>query len=211
MDLIIVVMLGLASIATAYASFQAAVYNTRTSSAYTASDRLRAQAQSLYLEANQQYAADAQTWTQLAVLQVEAHSADPVAAADAKEKTNWVIATLVDEVFNDAIIWALGDTPEDPSTYKYPLDQEEYLTARYGGYEDLRAQSEAKVADGDRANAMNDRLSLVVLLLAMALFVLGMAAVFRTRAAQWAMVGTGAVITVSAAVLVAFIPFVGLA
>lgn len=82
-ELVIVVLLGLISIATAYASFQAALYDSQMAGSYTKGSNLSTEAESLYLEGNQQFIEDTQVLNRLSELAIETKSADAVLAQDA--------------------------------------------------------------------------------------------------------------------------------
>ena len=86
LELLIVFMLGIVSVATAYASFQSALYDSQMAGAYTRGQNAQTEAESLYLEANQQYIQDVQTWARLTELTTDMDSADPVLATAASAK-----------------------------------------------------------------------------------------------------------------------------
>ena len=52
-EIILVTLLGLASVATAYTSFQASLYDSQMAGAYAVAQNFKTEAESLYLEANQ--------------------------------------------------------------------------------------------------------------------------------------------------------------
>ena len=66
------------------------------------------------------------------------------------------------------------------------------------------------VGQGDVFNSLSDRLTLNTVLMAISLFLLGVAALVRQLRVQIILVGTSLVIFVVAVVLTAVIPFVGL-
>ncbi len=84
-ELIIVILLGLVSLGTAYASFEASLYGGIQQSSYTKGNNLQTEAESLYLEGNQQFTQDSQTIQQLAVLEVAADAGDATAQAQYDE------------------------------------------------------------------------------------------------------------------------------
>ena len=77
LELIIAILLGLVSIVTAYASFQRALYDGQTPQKYTIGSNLATEAESLYLEGNQQYVQDAQLYDRLTDLQLDIANPDP--------------------------------------------------------------------------------------------------------------------------------------
>ncbi|HWL60035.1 MAG TPA: hypothetical protein VNQ48_04025, partial [Microbacteriaceae bacterium] len=199
-ELVIVILLGIASVATAYVTFQSSLWDSAMASEYTRGQHLKTEAEALYLEANQQYVQDAQTYAQLAVLGVDAISEDPAVAANAVAKIDALALTGIDDVLAAALEWS-------NATGEYPLGAEEYLVDRYGDYHDLQAQAAAHLIAGDQANAYSDQLTLYTVLLAIALFLLGVAAVVTSTTIKWGLIGVGSVIAVVAVVLTSLVPF----
>jgi len=199
-ELIVVILLGIASVATAYASFQASLWDSVMESNYTRGQAMKTEAESTYLEANQQYVQDAQTYSQLVLLGVDALSDDPAVAAVADTKISALSLTSIDEVLDAALAWS-------NETGEYPLNSEDYLQERFGGYNALQEEAAAYVTAGDQANANGDRLTLYTVLLAVALFLLGIAAVVSSATITRGLIIIGGAITVVAIVLTALVPF----
>jgi hypothetical protein len=200
LELIIVILLGVASVATAYASFQSSLWDSVMAADYTRGQNTKTEAESTYLEANQQYVQDAQIYSQLAVLGVDADSADPAIAENAQLKIDTLSQTGVDDVLAAALVWS-------DETGEYPLDSDDYLAARFGTYSQFQDEAAAYVKSGDEANGYGDRLTLFTVLLAIALFLLGIAAVVSATTIKWGLVFVGGTITIVAIVFVSLVPF----
>lgn len=209
-EIIIAVLLGLISIATAYVSFQSALYDGNMTQNYTTGSNLATEAESLYLEGNQQYVQDAQLYDRLTDLQLDALNPDPVLAAAAQEKYDVIYFQSVSEDFGKAIEWADEQNAADPELYYSPLDNEDYLDYLYSGYYDAKEVADATIAKGDEANGLSDRLTLNTVLMALSLFLLGIAALVKKFVVQQILVSVAVVIFVTAAVLTAFIPMLWL-
>lgn len=207
-EVVIVTLLGIASVATAYASFQSSLYDSHMASSYTQGQNARTEAESLYLEANQQYFQDSQTFQQIVLLGVELESTDPAIAEAAGLKLERLYFVAVDDVFADAIDWSNSENDANPEVYTDPQTSDDYLDARYGAYYDRAAESQAHVEAGDQANRFGDQLTLYTVLLAIALFLLGIAAVVGSALVKHVLIAIGAVITVVSIVLTALVPFV---
>jgi hypothetical protein len=210
LELIIVLMLGIVSVATAYASFQSALYDSQMAGAYTRGQNAQTEAESLYLEANQQYILDVQTWARLTELTTDMDSADSVLAAAASAKFDSIYFVSVGEDFEAAITWSQEQNDADPDNYTSPFDSEDYESVLFGGWAEEDDRSEALIKQGDKYNGYSDQLTLNTVLMAITLFLLGVAAVVRRRQTQWILIGFGGTIFVVAAVLTAIVPFVGL-
>lgn len=210
LQLLIVILLGIVSLATAYASFQAALYGGLQSAAYSKGGAAQTEAESLYLEANQQYLQDAQILTRMTELSIDMESSDPVLAEAASAKFDALIFTAVSPDLQAAIDWSVVENEADPETYTDPQESEDYQAALFGAWAELDDESARLLSDGDAYNAQGDRLTLNTVLLAVSLFLLGIAAVLRNRRAQWVLIAVGLSIFAVAVVLTAMVPFVWL-
>ncbi len=210
LELVIAVLLGFVSIATAYASFQAALYDSQMAGAYTKGSNLATEAESLYLEGNQQFIQDAQLWNRLSELTIESNSADVDFAAAAAAKIDTLTFMSVSEEFGAAIAFADEQNAADPEFYYSPLDDEDYQDFLYSGWADTKEEATALVADGDEYNSLSDRLTLNTVLMSISLFLLGISALVRQFRVQIILMGTAIVIFVSAVALTVAIPFIGL-
>lgn len=207
-ELIVVIFLGIVSVATAYTSFQSGLYGGHSDDKISQSEAAGTLAESLYLEGNQQYVQDAQTVLRLAELNIDAQSVDPVTADDAAAKYDEIYFIGVSEDL-DAAIQAAADLDEsDPDFYHYPLDDDAYLEARFGAYDEQTAYSDDLRAEGDQLGAQGDQLGFYTALMAITLFLLGIAAVVRTLRIRWVLIAIGMSIFAVTAALTATIPFV---
>jgi hypothetical protein len=209
-ELIIAVLLGLVSIVTAYASFQGALYDGQMTQKYTVGSNLATEAESLYLEGNQEYFQDAQLYDRLTDLLLDAQSPDPVVAAAASQKYDVLYFQSVSDEFAAAIEWADQQNADDPEVYYSPLDNEDYLDYLYSGYYEQKELADATIADGDSDNTLSDRLTLNTVLMALSLFLLGIAALVRKFQIKLVLGSVAIGIFLVALVLTAFIPVVWL-
>lgn len=206
----VAILLGLVSIGIAYASFQAALYDSRMAADYQRGTALSTEAESLYLEGNQQYVRDAEVWNRLTELTVASESDDPVTAANAQSAIDLLMFQAVSEDMSAAIDWSNAQNEADPDVYYSPLDSEDYQRALFGAYSDTKAEAERVVAEGNEHNALSDRLTLHTVLMSVSLFLLGIASVVRQYRVQLLLAVSGAVIFAVSVVLTAFVPFIGL-
>jgi Tfp pilus assembly protein PilE len=210
LELVIVVLLGLVSIVTAYASFQAALYDSQMAGSYAKGSNLSTEAESLYLEANQQFLQDTQVLNRLSELAIEANSTNETLAVDASAKIDELTFMAVSDEFSAAIAWGEAEDISDPEYYHNPQDNEGYQDFLFSGWSDKKAEAQRMIAEGDVFNSLSDRLTLNTVLMAISLFLLGVAAVVRQLRMQAVLLGTGLAIFAVAAVLTVSIPFVGL-
>lgn len=206
MELLVVILLGIVSVATAYTSFQSTLYDGLTASSYSQAQNSQTEAESLYLEANQTYIQDSQTWARLTELGVDLENPDPVVAENASAKFDTLQFVLVDEVFEAAITWSDEQT-QATGEYVGPFDSEEYFATRFAAWQEEDTRSIALFEDAEEYNTLGDRLQLNTVLMAITLFLLGVAAVVKRRRIQWILIGFGMTIFAVAAVLTALVPF----
>ena len=205
-EVIIVILLGLVSFTTAYTSFQASLYGGNSSTLYSKGNNNETEAESLYLEANQQYMQDAQTIASLAELKVAADSGDAIA----QKQYDQLYFISVSDDLDKAIKKADKANAADPTTYTSPLDDKKYQAVLFGDYADKANSGHDKVKRADVDNGFGDRLTLNTVLMALTLFLLGVAAVVRQQRTRIILAAFGMTIFTAAAVLTALIPFIWL-
>jgi hypothetical protein len=206
LELIIAILLGLVSIATAYASFQAALYGGLSDDANNLAIAQSTEAESLYLEGNQQFMQDTQIFNDLSVLQSAVDQGDPLA----QEQYDQLYFQGVSEDFGAAIERAAAQTEADPAFFYSPLDDEEYQSVLFAPYGEKSDESAATKKKADDLGAQGDWLTLYTVLMAISLFLLGVAALVKERRTQYVLVATGFVLSAVAIIAMLAIPFVGI-
>ena len=209
-ELMIVIMLGIVSVVTAYASFQAALYGSKMDSFYAQSTRLTAEAESAYLEGNQQFVQDSATLARLLEIEVEMSAADPVISQLATEKHELLSFVSVSDELAAAIAWADAENESDPDFYTPPQNDDAYLESLFGNWSVLNDEAAEATQNGDEANTYGDRLTLNTVLFAVSLFLLGVAAVLKSRRSQYALIGVSTAVFLGGLALTVTIPFVSL-
>ena len=205
-ELIVVIMLGIVSVATAYTSFQSSLYDGQRADAISLSEAAGTEAESLYLEGNQQYVQDSQTIQQLALLQIAIDGGDPLAQAQYDE----LYFIAVSEELDAAIQTAAAADESDPDFWHDPQADETYQAALFGDYAAAKDESAAKRTEGNGYNKAADTLGLYTGIMAVTLFLLGVAAVVRRPFTRWILIAVGSAIFLITAIFTATIPFVWL-
>lgn len=205
-EVILAILLGLIATVTAYASFQSSLYDGNQAQAYTNGTNLSTEAESVYLEANQQFVQDTQLFDRLTDLRLDIQNPDAAISAAAQEKYDVIYFQSVSDEFGAAIEWADAQNAADEEFYYSPLDNEDYQDFLFGPYGELKAQAEATVAEGDLANTYGDRLTLTTVMMAISLFLLGIAAVVRQFKVQLILGGVAVVIFLVAGGIMLAVP-----
>lgn len=206
LEIVIVVLLGLVSVTTAWASFQAALYDSAMSASYAQATTASTEAESLYQEALQTLRQDEYVWNRLVELSMEQESSNPELAALAELKFSNLHSTSVSEDLQAAIDWSTTENDANPDDYASPFDSEEYMTTLFSPYSDMNATSTESIAKGDEHNGLSDRLTLNTVLMAVSLFLLGIAAILQRRGTVIALTVISTVIFGLALVLTVTIP-----
>lgn len=199
-------MLGIVSVATAYTSFQSSLYDGQRAEVVSLSESTGTEAESLYLEGNQQYVQDSQTIQQLAVLRIAADDGDAVAQA----QYDHLYFIAVSEHLDTAIQNAAAQDEAEPDFWHDPQADEAYQTALFGEYTKTKATSDAKREEAKDYDESADTLELYTGVMAVTLFLLGVGAVVRRSTTQWILISVGGGIFLATAILTATIPFVWL-
>ncbi|MCW4386273.1 hypothetical protein OH146_10865 [Salinibacterium sp. SYSU T00001] len=210
MELVIVILLGLVSTVTAYASFQAALYDSQMAAAYSKGQTASTEAESLYLEANQQYVQDVQLWATLTQLSIDMDSQDPSIAEAASIKFDTMYFQSVGEALDAAVLWSADENAANPESYASPFDHDAYTEALFTPYTEAKDAADAAIAQGDQYNSYSDRLTLNTVLMAVSLFLLGVAAVVKSTRSQLTLTAIATIVFLVAGGLTLAIPFVGL-
>jgi hypothetical protein len=207
-ELIVVIFLGIVSVATAYTGFQGALYGGASDDRISKSQVAQTEAESLYLEGNQQYVQDSATVLHLSELNIEKQSADPIVAADASAKYDEIYFIGVSPDLDAAIQAAAALDESEPDFWHDPQADEDYQAALFTDYADKSDESAALRTDGDHLGDQGDQLGFYTALMAITLFLLGVAAVVRRPRMQWILIAVGMSIFTVTAVFTALIPFV---
>jgi hypothetical protein len=209
-EVIIAILLGLVSVATAYSSFQASLYDGKVVEANTQATTLATEAESLYLEGNQQYVQDAQLFDRLTDLALDMENPDAAISSAAQIKYDTIYFQSVSEEFDAAIGAAAALNESDPDLYSSPLDDEDYQAYLFGGYAETKDAADAALAQSKEFDGRGDILTLTTVLFALALFLLGISAVVKSFRVRLILGGVSMVIFVASLVATLTVPFVGL-
>ena len=204
-ELIVVILLGVVSVSTAYTSFQSGLYGGASDDRISKSEAAGTEAESLYLEGNQQYQKDSQTIGQLQQLQAAVEAGDPY--AQAQYDALYFIAVSGTDL-EPAVQAAAEQDKAEPDFWHDPQADETYQDALFSGYGDEKSRSEDLRHEGDRIGDNGDQLGFYTALMAITLFLLGIAAVVKRAEMRWVLVAVGMSIFTVTAVLTAMIPFV---
>jgi hypothetical protein len=175
-ELLAAVLLGLAGALTAFSAYKAALTDGDALAGYTMSSKSTSDANAFYDDYSQTYFADKQLFLQYNLLALE----DPDTANEMRE------LYFGPELEAATQVWA--ELPED-ETPPTPLDLDEYVVESFNDYEDTTALADEQFAEGAKADEGGDKFELANVYFAVALFMAGVAALFRRHPVRYFALG----------------------
>jgi hypothetical protein len=160
LDLMSAVVLGVAALATAYASYQAELWGGEQAALYTDANALRVEASKVSLQAGQLQGADFMSFgAYLSAL-----------AANEEALEQFYIKRFRPEFKRVFDIWIESRPLQNPAAAPTPFALPEYDLPQRKKAEDLEKQAQEKFASGEEANDRGDKYILATVILANALF-----------------------------------------
>ncbi len=199
------VLLGIASIVTAWASFQASLYDGKMDEQNTLAGILSAEAESMYLEANATLITDTDTFGRITELSVQEEYGDSYTADIARETLNVLLFQSVSENLLNAIDWSNQQNDLNPDSYVSPFESEDYINALFADYQNTKAAANQAVLDAQVFNELGDQLTLATVMLAISLFLYGIAAVVKSFQVRLILAAIASLVTVIAAAICVFV------
>lgn len=180
LELLVVVLLGITAVLTAYASWQSSLYGGNQATKYTKGTATISEANSLYNTADQYISADMQTWDRISDLRVDIEFAkskgDTAEVERLQYKLDKAMYDNVGEELAAAIEWADAQTD-----YASPFEKEGFIDSYFSDANAKYDEGQKFIEDGSKDNALGDKLGLVTVIYAVVLFLLGMAAFFSGK------------------------------
>lgn len=182
LELIAVILLGLAATATAWAAFQAGQYDGQMLTAFTEANLNLSDANAYESDGTQTYIEDEIIFLRY----VEAINEDDI------ELASYMRESLMSDQLFEAIEWwetngAEFDTP-------FVDENPDYVIESYEIAEELALATDESFEEGQAANETGDKYNLITVLLAAALFVLGIATSFKVLPVRMGLIAIGTVI-----------------
>ena len=230
MELFAAILLGLAAIATAMASYESSLYGGKSVENYSKANKIATSAAAERSRAIVEMARDSQVEMDAWRLTKEGDNAGNPAA----EASNYEIATyLYTKVMSEPGYKAMGLPPEarqaadaaddtpDVEEQQAAIQEQVLETAmdnELAGNEDYRKEMSAKAEglfyeaetvfkQGEEANAVGDKFQLVAVIFAISLFFGGIVQVFRNDFMRWVILGVGAVLFFGGAIYLVSLPW----
>ena len=206
-ELLIVIVLGVTAIATAWASWQASLHSGKQDVSFIMATRLTAEANSMYNEAVNYMNQDMNIWNQIVSLRIDLAFASNSSNADEVEKIeyklNQIMADNVGDEFARAIDWADAQTE-----YASPFDRQEFIDSYFIDAQAVFAEADRAMEAGNVSSGHADQQGLVTVLFAVVLFLLGIAATLKAETGKMILFVVSLVGFAAATVIMLSIPIV---
>ncbi len=205
LEIIVVILLGITAIFTAWASWIGSLHGGNQATNYTESNNLSAEGNSVYNEAAQNYMQDMMTWNTIAQLRIDYAFAEEKGDQDEMDRIEY----LLDQIIGD------NCTPEFPAAIEWADAQEDYVTPfeKEGFYEsyfesayEVIDEGKEKLEQGKKDNANGDAFNLVTVIYSITLFLLGIVGIFKSIPNRGAVVIISAVIFIFATIYMLSLP-----
>jgi hypothetical protein len=231
LELIAAILLGLAAIATAFASYQSSLYDGKSVENYSKSNKTATEAAAERSRAIVEMARDNTVDAEAMRLILEGDDAPTPAA----EERNYAVATyLYTRQMSEAGYKALGlppearkgdesagDTPEaeqkqtalqeqmlEKAMEKDLADDENYRKEMLVKSQSLFDEAEKTFKQGQDADETGDKFQLIAVIFAISLFFGGIVQVFRNDRVRWAILGVSGLFLLVAAIYMVTLPWV---
>ncbi|MEM7094998.1 MAG: hypothetical protein AAF567_18500 [Actinomycetota bacterium] len=206
LELAAAVLLGLATVAIAWAAYQANLWGGLQDKALTESANLTTQAIGSYNEAASLISFDQSLFVEIVLQftrdQASADAADPADTMDVSETIDFLLANMTEEGQAAVNEWFENDLAL-PFT-------DEYYDTFYAAGDELFAQSDERFESGSESNTNGDRYVLVSTFLAAVLFFAGISTVLSEPRIRTGFLGLGALMLLGSVIYLLTLPIASL-
>ena len=221
-ELIIVIMLGVTALLTAWASWIGSLHGGNQATNYATSNNLASEGNSEYNAGVQQMNQDMILWNDISSLQIEILFAqeknDQTELAKLCNQLFYKLTENVSETMAAKIDWDTNDnSSDDPqatilawlnkeNSTTSPFFDEEYVDSYFTNANELLAQSQEVLEQGQKDNSHGDAFGLVTVIYSVVLFLLGIAGSFNHKANKYAVIAIALVAFIIATVYMFTLP-----
>jgi len=221
LEIVVVIMLGITALFTAWASWVGALHGGNQAGNYTLSNNLASEGNSEYNAGVQSMMQDMLLWNEVSDLQIdilfEQEQGDDAAVEQSANKLFFKLQDNLSETMATAIGWSFDYTSDDPTEIVLawmqkdealvsPFTDEAFISSYFVTANDLLAQSEAAMAQGSKDNTDGDAFGLVTVIYGVVLFLLGIAGSFKSNRNKYAVITVSIVSFVIATIYMFTIP-----
>lgn len=206
LELIVVILLGITALCTAWASWIGSLHGGNQATNYTISNNLASEGNSEYNAGVQQMNQDMLLWNDISDMQMTILFAQANDDQLTLDRTCYQLFYKLDENLSEDMAQSIGwdyqlsqaeyDDPtatvlawlEEESSMTSPFFDEDYVASYFTAANDLLAESQATLEQGRKDNANGDAFGLVTVIYSVVLFLLGISGSFKNTKNKYALV-----------------------
>ncbi|MEG1548145.1 MAG: hypothetical protein RR232_00040 [Clostridia bacterium] len=205
LEILIVILLGITALLTAWASWIGALHGGNQANNYTQSNNIAADGNSRWNQAAQLLSEDMTLWNEISGLQIDLSFAQEKGNTAEVERLEWrldhLYADNVSEELEAAIVWA-GEQDE----YASPFEMEGFTESYFVDARAVLDEAETVLKAGQEDNTNGDTFGLVTVVYSMVLFLLGIASPFKSIKNKFVMVAISAVGMIATTIFMLTLP-----
>lgn len=179
LEIIVVVLLGVTALLTAWATWIGSLHGGNQATNYTKSNNIAADGNARWNQAAQELSEDMSLWNTISELRIEYSFSEEKQDAAEMERCDWKLNQLyndsVSEELSKAIDWA--DKQEE---YASPFEMEGFVDSYFADAQAVLDEAQAVLEEGQADNAHGDAYGLVTVIYSIVLFLLGIAGSFKS-------------------------------
>ena len=209
LELIVVIMLGVTAVFTAWASWVSSLHGSNQADNYTLSNILAAEGNSEYNAGVQSLMQDMLLYNEINSMEIDLVFAEEYGDTREQERLEWKLDELMennisDELY-DAYSWARMEADRIGENVS-PFEMEGFVDAYFEAANELLAESEDVLAQGQLDNQNSSNFGLATVIYAVVLFLLGIVGTFKGQKNKIAVIGVACVAFLLATIYMLTLP-----
>ena len=184
LELIIVIMLGVTALFTAWATWIGGLHGGNQAGNYAKANNLSADGNARWNEASQNLMQDYLTYNELNSMEIDLAYANERGDEDEVARLEWKLSEMkaanMSAEFQEAYDWALEQSNETGELVT-PFEMEGYSDSYYEDAQSVLDEAQAIMEQGEKDNTNGDAYGLVTVIYTVVLFVLGIVSTFKSR------------------------------
>lgn len=196
LEIIVVIMLGITALLTAWASWVGALHGGNQATNYAESNNFASEGNSEYNAGVQNLMQDMLLWNEISDLQIDIifaqNQGDELTLEQTSNKLYYKLNDNLSEEMAAALGWDTENHSDDPTeaiitwmenekALVSPFEEEGFTDTYFDSANTLLAESNAKLEEGQKDNAHDDAFGLVTVVYGVVLFLLGIAGTIKSR------------------------------
>ena len=179
LEIIVVVLLGVTALLTAWATWIGSLHGGNQATNYTKSNNMAADGNSRWNQAAQELTEDMSLWNTISELRIEYNFAEEKKDTAEMERCEWKL----NQIYNDSVSEELSkaiDWADKQEEYASPFEMEGFTDSYFEDAQAVLDEAQAVLEEGQADNEHGDAYGLVTVIYSIVLFLLGIAGSFKS-------------------------------